>query len=159
MNIELQKIAIWFNTNKLTLNVKKSNFIIFTPKWKIYNTDNAEIIINGNKIKQVKFTKFLGIYIDEHLSWKIHINNLAKQIARNVGMLNKLKNVLPLYTMKTLYYSLILPHLQYCVLLWSNTYTIHLKKIKILQKRAIRIITKSQYTSHTDPLFSKLKLL
>ena len=159
VNIELQKIAIWFNTNKLTLNVKKSNFIIFTPKGKIYNTDNAEIIINGNKIKQVKFTKFLGIYIDEHLSWKIHINNLAKKIARNVGMLNKLKYFLPLYTMKTLYYSLTLPHLQYCVLLWSNTYTIHLKKIKILQKRAIRIITKSQYTSHTDPLFLKLKLL
>ena len=66
VNIELQKIAIWFNTNKLTLNVKKSNVIIFTPKGTIYNTDNAEIIINGNKIKQVKFTKFLGIYIDEH---------------------------------------------------------------------------------------------
>ena len=48
--------------------LKKSNFIIFTPKENIYNTDNAEIIINGNKIKQVKFTKFLGIHIDEHLS-------------------------------------------------------------------------------------------
>ena len=125
VNIELQKIGIWFNTNKLTLNVKKSNFIIFIPKGKIYNTDNAEIIMNGKKIKQVKFTKFLGIHIDEHLSWTIHINNLSKQIARNVGMLNKLKYFLPLYTMKTLYYSLILYHLQYCVLLWSNTYTIH----------------------------------
>ena len=66
VNIELQNIAIWFNSNKLTLNVKKSNFIIFTPKGKIYNTDNAEIIMNGNKIKQVKFTKCLGIHIDEH---------------------------------------------------------------------------------------------
>ena len=76
-----------------------------------YNTDNADIIINGNKIKQVKFTKFLGIYIDEHLSWKIHINNLSQKMARNVRMLNKLKYFLPLYTMKTLCYSLILPHL------------------------------------------------
>ena len=75
--------------------LKKSNFIIFTPKGKIYNTDNAEIIMNGNKIKQLKFTKFLGIHIDEHLSWTIHINNLSKQIARNVGMLNKFKYVLP----------------------------------------------------------------
>ena len=89
----------------------------------------------------------------------MHINNLSPQIARNVGMLNKFIYFLPLGTMKTLYYSLILSHLQYCVLLWSNTYTIHKTKIKILQKRAIRIIKKSQYTSHTDPLFSKLKLL
>ena len=59
VNIELQKIAIWFNTNKLTLNVKKSNFIIFTPKGNCFNTDNAEIIINGNKIKQVKLNKIL----------------------------------------------------------------------------------------------------
>ena len=123
-----KKIAIWFNTNKLTLNVKKSNFIIFTPKGKFLNTDNAEIIMNGNKIKQVKLKKILGIHIDEHLSWTIHINNLSPKIVRNVGMLNKLKYVLTLYTMKTLYHSLILSHLQYCVLLWSNTYTIHPKK-------------------------------
>ena len=53
---------------------------------------------------------FLGIHIDEHLSWTIHINNLSIQIAQNVGMLNKLKYFLQLYTMKTLYYSLILSH-------------------------------------------------
>ena len=47
--------------------------------------------MNGNKIKQVKFTKCLGIHIDEHLSWTIHINNFSKILARNVGMLNKLK--------------------------------------------------------------------
>ena len=82
VNIELQKIAIWFNTNKLTLNVKKSNnyFIIFTPKGNIYNTDNADIIINGNKIKQIKLKKIIGIHIDEHLSWAIHINNLSNKL-------------------------------------------------------------------------------
>ena len=106
--------------------------------------------------KKGKFKKILGIHIDEHLSWTIHINNLSKTIARNVGMLNKLKYVLPLYTMKTLYYSLILSHLQYCVLLWSNTYRIHLTKNKDTTEENNKIITKS---SHTDPLFSKLKLL
>ena len=105
--------------NNRTLNVKKSNFIIFTQKGK-----NKEITINEkNRTSQVK--KILGLYIDEHLSWIIHINNLSKTIARNLGMLNKLIHFLPLYTMKTLYYSLILFHLQYRVLLWLNTYTNH----------------------------------
>ena len=79
--------------------LKESNFLIFTPIGNIYNTDNAKIIMNGNKIKQVKFTKCIRIHIDEHLSWTIHINNLSNKIALNVGMLNKLKYFLPLYTM------------------------------------------------------------
>ena len=84
---------------------------------------------------------------------------LSKKIARNVGILSKLKHFLPIYIMNTLYYSLILSHLQYCTLLWANTYSTCLNKLRILQKKAIRIITQSHYLAHTDPLFSKLKLL
>ena len=88
-----KKITTWFHTNKLSLNIKKSNFIIFLSKGKKYNTDNLKININGNEIKQVNFTKFLGIYIDEHLSWAQHIDYLSKKIARNVGILSKLKHL------------------------------------------------------------------
>ena len=80
-------------------------------------------------------------------------------MARNVGILSKLKHFPPMYIMNTLYYSLILSHLQYCTLLWANTYKTCLNKLRILQKKAIRIITQSHYLAHTDPLFSKLKLL
>ena len=72
INEELPKITTWFHTNKLSLNIKKSNLIILLSKGKKYNTDNLKININGNEIKQVNFTKFLGIYIDEHLSWAQH---------------------------------------------------------------------------------------
>ena len=154
-----KKITTWFHTNKLSLNIKKSNFIIFLPKGKKYNTDNVKININWNEIKQVNFTKFLGIYINEHLSWAQHIDYLSKKIARNVGILSKLKHFLPMYIMNTLYYSLILSHLQYCTLLWANTYSTWLNKVRILQKKAIWIITQSHYLAHTDPLFSELKLL
>ena len=74
-------------------------------------------------------------------------------------MLNKLKHFLPMYIMRTIYCSLILSHLQYCTLLWENSYCTNLNKLRILQKKAIRIITNSHYIAHTDPLFSKLKLL
>ena len=100
---------------------KKSNFIIYLPKGKKCDTDTVKININGNEIKQVNFTTFLGIYIDEHLSWAQHIDYLSKQIARTVGILSKLKHFLPMYIMNTLYYSLILSHLQYCTLLWAST--------------------------------------
>ena len=86
VNIQLHKFSTCFNTNKLSLNTKKSNFIIFTPNGKKYNISEAEININGSKIKHVKCTKFLGITIDEHLDWNVHIDNLSNKIARNVGV-------------------------------------------------------------------------
>ena len=159
VNIQLHKFSTWFNTNKLSLNTKKSYFIIFTPNGKKYNISEAEININGSKIKHVKCTKFLGITIDEHLDWKVHIDNLSNKIARNVGVLNKLKHFLPAYIMKTLYSTLIESHLQYCTLLWANSHVTNIRKLQLLQKKAIRIITSSHYIAHTEPLFSMTKLL
>ena len=159
VNIQLHQLSTWFNTNKLSLNTNKSNFIIFTPNGKKYNISEAEININGSKIKHVKCTTFLGITIDEHLDWKVHIDNLSYKIARNVGVLNKLKNFLPAYIMKTLYSTLIESHLQYCTLLWANSHVTNIRKLQLLQKKAIRIITSSHYIAHTEPLLSMTKLL
>ena len=153
VNEELQKITTWFDTNKLSLNHN-----VFCQKIK-KNTDNVKININGNEIKQVNFTNFLGIYIDEHLSWAQHTDYLSKKIARNVGILSNLKHFLHMYIMNTLYYSLILSHLQYCTLLWANTYITCLNRLRILQKKAVQIITQSHYFAHSDPLFSKLQQL
>ena len=107
----------------------------------------------------MKCTTILGITIDEHLDWKVHIDNLSNKIARNVGVLNKLKHFLPVYIMKTLYSSLIASHLQYCTLLWANSHVTDIRKLQLLQKKAIRIITSSHYIAHTDPLFSTKQLL
>ena len=103
--------------------------------------------------------KNLGITIDEHLDWKIHIDNLSNKIARNVGVLIKLKHFLPVYIMKTLYSSLIASHLQSCTLLWANSHVTNIRKLQLLPKKAIRIITSSHYIPHTDPLFSTTKHL
>ena len=83
----------------------------------------------------MNLTKFLGIYIDEHLSWAQHIDYLSPKIARNVGILSKLKYFLLRYIMNTLYNSLILSHLQYCTLLWANAYSTCLNKLRIQQKK------------------------
>ena len=107
----------------------------------------------------MKSTKFLGITIDEHLDWKVHIGNLSNKIARNLGKLNKLKHFLPVYIMKTLYSSLIESHLQYCTLLWAHSHVTNIRKLQLLQKKVIRLITSSHYIAHIDPLFSMTKLL
>ena len=97
VNIQLHNFSTWFNTNKLSLNTKKKQVIIFTPNMENYNISEVEINIDGRKSKHVKCTTFLGITIDEHLDWNVHIDNLSNKIARNVGMLNKLKHFISVY--------------------------------------------------------------
>ena len=158
-NQELTRISTWLTTNKLVLNISKTNYIIFTSKVKSYNKNVSNIKIDGNNIQQVSKTKFLGIIIEEHLNWALHISHLCNIIARNVGILQKLRYFIPTYVLKILYHSLILSHLQYCTLLWANSYRSHLHKLRLLQKKAIRIISNTDYLAHSSKLFLNLKLL
>ena len=89
----------------------------------------------------------------------MHLNKLATKLAHNIGILCKLKHFLPSYILKTIYCSLVLPHLQYCTLIWANTYSTKLNKFRILQKKAVRIINHSDYLAHSEPLFKQNNLL
>ena len=97
----------------------------------------ADININGSKIKHVKCTKFLGITIDEHLDWKIHVDNLSNKIARNVGMLNKLKHFLPDYHENPLF-------LTYCVTLTVLHFI--MGKLSCNTHKKITIITEKSHS-------------
>merc|ERR1712137_757574 len=117
------------------------------------NLEQIEIILDSTPLERVKFTKFLGVLIDESLTWKTHIDCLSKTISRNIGIINKLKCFLPDHILKTLYCTLILPYLNYGILLWGNTCKSYLDKLIKLQKWAIRTISNAHYRSHTNPLF------
>ena len=156
-NTELAKLSNWFKANKLSLNIKKTNFMTFSRvKHKHHNTN---IFIDDQSIQQVDTTKFLGTIIDSKLNWTAHVNNVHVKVARPIGVLNKLKHFLPAITLKTLYNSLILPHLSYCNIVWGNTCSSRLYSLHILQKKAIRNISLAKYRAHTKPLFKKHKLL
>ena len=111
--------------------------------------------IDSIAIERVPNFNFLGLMINEHLSWKTHINKIANKISKNIGILNKLKHFLPMNVLRMLYCSLILPHLTYSVLSWGFDFV----RLDKLQKRAIRTITCSKYNAHTEPIFKKLNLL
>ena len=134
-NQELIRISTWLATNKLVLNISKTNYIMFTSKGKSYNKNVNNIQIDGNNIQKVNKTKFLGIVIEEHLNWAMHITHLCNIIARKLGILQKLRYFIPAYVLKILYHSLILSHLQYCTLLWANSYHSHLHKLGYYKRK------------------------
>ncbi len=92
--------------------------------------------------------------INENLNWKTHIKKVTNSISKTIGILNRRKHFLPL-NIKTLYNSLVLSHITYCLLVWGY----EIDRIKKHQKKAIRIITVSKYNAHTEPIFKDLKIL
>ena len=155
INIELSNIQEWLNINKLSLNIKKTKFMIFHHYLRNINNIIPTLKMNSETIENVNEFNFLGLTIDEHLNWKPHIQKISNKIARTLGIMCRLKNFLPTHILCVLYNSLILPHLQYSILAWG----FKMGRLDKLQKRAVRIITCSKYNSHTDPLFRKLNIL
>jgi len=116
VNEELEKLSVWFKSNKLSLNAKKTQYMMF-GKRKV--PEVKDIILNNEKLTKVEHTKFLGVYIDNKLNWKHHINVTSSKIARNLGIINKLRYKLSFSSLKTLYNILIQPHLFYCTVIWG----------------------------------------
>ena len=112
----------------------------------------------GQPLTQSNVTNILGVYLDEHLTWKYHINFVCKQIAKSVGILSRTRFYSSCKTKLVLYYTFIYPYITYCNSTWSSTYVSNLNRIYYLPKRAERPVTNSDYRAHIA-LFSKLKIL
>ena len=154
---ELDKLNIWFAVNKLSLNVSKTNFILFGNKK--HTTEDVHITINNVKIDRVYVTKFLGVMIDHNLNWKEHIDVINSKISKSIAIIYKASKILKTASLYTLYCSLFLPYLNYCAENWGNTYESNFSKLFLKQKRVIRIISKAEFRDHTNPLFKNLKIL
>ena len=136
ISTELRKLNIWFKVNKLSLNVAKTNFIVFSGR---KNAENARITIENNDIERVSNTKFLGVMIDEKLTWRQHISNLKVKLSKCIAVLYKCNRLLETASLRILYCSLFLPYLNYCCEVWGTSYKCTTYCISILQKRAIRL--------------------
>ena len=103
--------------------------------------------------------KFLGVLLDETLSWRSHLVELSRKFARSVGIIHNLRHYVPLDTLIYIYYALFYPFLTYGIAVWCATYENLLKPVLTAQKKVIRAITLSEPTVHSSPLFSDLKIL
>ena len=111
MSNELKKLDVWFRVNKLSLNVSKTNFMVFGNK----KNEECKIYINDIEIEEVSSTKFLGVIIDNKLNWQRQIQNVQRKVSKSVSILYRVKNLLDTNALLMIYNSLILPYLNYCV--------------------------------------------
>ena len=158
MNIELEKLSAWLVSNKLSLNVQKTHYVLFRPGHINFHTC-PDLFLNGSLLQRKFSTLFLGVKIDHKLIWDEHITYIKGKIARNIGVIGRAKHILREATLKTLYYALIYPYLTYCLEVWGSSAKTRLDSIYKLQKLACRIISNSPPRTTTLPLMQSLKIL
>ena len=153
INNELKAISDWLKINKLSLNINKTKAMIFHSEQR--NVPLPDLFIEETVIEFVNEFNFLGLTIDKHLKWKKHTDQVSKKLSKTLGVMTKLKNFLPTNVLRTIYNSLIHSYINYGIVIWGW----QANNIFKLQKRAIRTVSKTNYTAHTSPLFRYLKIL
>ena len=164
INKELEKLHEWLCLNRLSLNISKTNFVIFHAKGKPKNTV-VTLLINKKAIDEESYVKYLGILIDSQLTFKNHIDELSKKVSRAVGVLYKLSPFVTPKILINVYYAIVYPFLLYGITVWGNASKTKLEPIHLMQKKIVRLITNNDGLPwngplcHTLPLFHKLKML
>ena len=153
---ELLIVHRWLVMNKIKVNYTKSKFIIFSYG-KIFSLDT--IVLGHNSIRSTDDIKFLGIYVDKHLTFRSHVNSICNKVSKIVGLLFRLNNILPIEALKTLYTSLLIPHLLYGIEIWYGIHQYNNDRVFKLQKKAIRAINCLSYNSHTNDYFKSMQFL
>ena len=155
LSSELKKFITWSRANRLAVNVSKT----FQINISTCHFHPPDIFLDNSLIASKTKGKFLGVVLDNKLTFADHIKEVSSKISKSIGIIHHLKNYLQVPTLISLYYSLVYPYLTYCILIWGGTYSSHLTPLITLQKRCIRLITKSPFLAHTDPIFKLHKIL
>ncbi len=127
------------------MQMNLTNLLILTYTLERYHDNHPE--------KNCRYYKLLGVYFDETMSFNYHTNFLCNKLSKSLYCLNRAKNFVSVKALKTLYFALIHSNLNYCSLIFNSTSQKNISKVSKIQKKAIQIVTKSEYRAHTNPLF------
>lgn len=137
--INLAALNQFFITKNLLLNSSKTKFINFSTQQARLKLKPL-VIIDDQILEQTSTTKFLGLIIDEHLTWDAHINHVLKKISNGIFALYRMSKISSTQTLRTIYFSLIQSHIQFGIGIYGATTKANLDKILLVQKKAIRIM-------------------
>ena len=147
----LNLIYNWVLDNRLTLNIEKTCFMLFSPPVSMPMPNDFRLVINNAVIMRVENIKFLGVWLDNKLDWKYHLKELYNSLNKYIGIFYKLSNFLPKNILKLLYYSIIHSKILYGIEVYANTYLTYLHDVIILNNRLLRIMqNKKRDTKHNN---------
>lgn len=155
INETLNDVNKWLDINKLKINIAKTNVLHFKT-WK-GKPVHLKVLFNNVNVSQVYSTRFLGVTVDEHLTWKNHIDILCKKINQFIFALRKVKDVTSRQTALMVYHAYICSVIRYGIVVWGNSSEV--SRVFIAQKKCLRAIFNINWSDSCRPIFKTHKLL
>ena len=155
----MTQLTNWFKANKLTLNADKSSFTIFKSSRKVIPNLPVHIDFQNQQIKRTSHIKFLGIILDENLTWNHHVNEICSKLKRLFHIFYNIRNYLTEDNIKTIYYALVYSRIKYGITVYGQACKTKLKRIQTIQNQLLKVISGKNYRFSTNELHDEFDLL
>ena len=149
----------WFKANKLTLNADKSSFTIFRSRKKTIPNLPDKINFLNHEINRAPDIKFLGIILDEHLTWNNHINEICNKLKRFFHIFYNIRHLLSKNNIKTIYYAIIYSRIKYGISVYGQASNTRVKRVQKLQNQLLKVLSGKKFHHPTDELHAEFELL
>ena len=155
INVELHSLDDWLKSNRLSLNLLKTSYMVIS-----HNAipDSLDIKIRNTQLKRVREAKFLGVLIDDGLTFASHVGAICARLSRTVGVMRRLSSFVPATTLLNIYYSLFHSYCTYAITAWGGSACIHINRLQSLQNRAVRFLPIPRDSSSVYVEFSILNI-
>lgn len=155
---DLNTLSIWFQQNLLTINESKTSYIIFRPKNKLI-PPHKPLTVNNIPIQEKSNEKYLGLRIDNKLTWNNHIEHIRIKIMSVSGCIRNLVGCIPRNLRYTIYNTLVKPHLMYLIELWGSATKTRLANLQVAQNKVIKILFQYPFRTSTSKIYSETKIM
>ena len=137
VNADLKRLVNWLNANKISLNVRKNEIVIFKSKQKKFEGD-LKIKLSGKRLYSTESVKYLGVKIDTNHSWQYYVNDLSVKLNRASAVLFKMRKYVSCKISRSIYFTVFDSYVSYCCLVWAHNCST-IQRILILQKRLLEL--------------------
>ena len=159
MKRNIKKMQIWFNSNKLTLNLSKTCYSIFHSKYKSIPDQFDSMTFDNTIIKRTTCTEYLGLSIDEVLSWKRHVDKIISSLIKYFNIFYQLRNAVPSKMKLQLFHAYIYSRVCYGLHCYGFMHKSNMKKLQIICNKLLKILLKKDRLYPTNMLYKECKLL
>ena len=143
VNLDLDLVSNWLTSNGLISNTKKSEVMLIGSNHAVKNARELEVVLDDKVLKQTEHFKYLGVNIDNRLSWNNHVSYVSTKIYPKLKMLNRISSYLSRKVLLRIYKQTILPILDYACIVWTDCGKHNAERLERLQNQAMRIILSS----------------
>ena len=139
INHDLSLTVQWLRANRISLNTGKTEILLLRPQGKQIKK-HLNFRLSGQQISIVEQTKYLSLYLDEHLTWNFQLSQIKSRLSRSCGLLAKLRYFVNSYLLRTVYYSVFDSVMKYGLQIWGQHNGVARKKTEKIQEKAVKII-------------------